>query len=140
MLVEEKNDLKEMKKRAPLCQNSFCRITIPILVALLLGFGAFSLIDAYRNTRGKNFVVLEQQGVELQRIAIEPWRDKTAEFTVWHDGHQNPYQIEITGGSARLVSLSGESYGYQRSRESVWIHEAADVYIYEPLKLKLYFE
>lgn len=114
---------------------------IPILMALLLGFGALSLIDAYRNTRGKNFVVLEQQGVEIQRIAIEPWKDKTAEFTIWHNGHQRPYRLEINGGAARILDLSEESYSSERfSRESVWIHEVEDIYTYEPLKLRLFFE
>jgi len=113
---------------------------VPILVVLILGFGAVTLIDSFYHTRGKNFVVLTQQGVEIQRIAIEPWKDKISEVPVWHKGRQYHLKIEVNGGAARLFEESRRRMRYQGEEESPWIYDSSDSYTYEPLKLRLYFE
>lgn len=122
------------------CQSSLCRIMVPILVILLLGLGAYTLIDSYQHTRGKNFVVLQQQGVEIQRIAIEPWRDKISEVPVWYQGKQYHLKIEINGGAARLLDATSGIRKYPGEEENPWIYENTDSYSYDLLKLKLYFE
>ena len=123
-----------------ICETPLCKIMVPIMVILLLGLSAFSIIDAYYHTKGKNYVVLEQKGVEIQRVAIEPGRNKTTEIPIWYNGQQYYYRIEITGGAARLMDQAYDERYYESVYGSIWIHDPTDVYTYEPLKLKLYFE
>ncbi|MBO1265246.1 hypothetical protein J3A84_09420 [Proteiniclasticum sp. SCR006] len=136
--MEENNNLG--RKTGKICKSSLCRIMVPILVILLLGFGAVSLIDSFYHTRGKSFVVLAQQGIEIQRIAIEPWKDKVSEVPVWYQGRQYHLKIEVNGGAARLMEESRGRARYQGQEDSPWIYDSSDSYTYEPLKLKLYFE
>lgn len=138
--MEAKDNFKEMIRDRKTCQSSLCKVMVPILVLLILGFGAVTLIDSFQHTRGKKFVVLQQQGVEIQRIAIEPWRDKISEVPVWYQGKQYYLKIEITGGAARLLDETSGRKKYPGEAENPWIYENTDSYSYEPLKLKLYFE
>ena len=138
--MEEKSNFKETNNDRKFCQSSLCRIMVPILVILLLGFGAVTLIDSFHHTRGKNYVVLQQQGVEIQRIAIEPWRDKITEVPVWYQGKQYHFKIEVNRGAARLLDESSGRRKYPGEEENPWIYDSSDSYSYEPLRLKLYFE
>ena len=138
--MEAKNNFKELISDRKICQSSLCRIMVPILVILLLGLGAVTLIDSFHRTGGKEFVVLQQQGVEIQRIAIEPWRDKISEVPVWYQGKQYHLKIEVNGGAARLLDESSGIRKYPGEEKNSWIYEYTDSYSYEPLKLKLYFE
>lgn len=136
----EDNAAKKKSAYRRICETPICKIMVPILVILILLLGALSIIDAYYHTRGKNFVVLEQRGVEIQRIVIEPGRNKTTEVPIWYNGQQYYYRIEITGGAARLTDQAYNERYSDPLEGSVWIHDPTDVYTYEPLKLKLYFE
>lgn len=138
--METKGNFKEMIKDRKLCQSSLCRIMVPIIVILILGFSAFTLIESFNHTRGKKFVVLQQQGVEIQRIAIEPWRNKISEVPVWYQGKQYLLKIEVNGGAARLLDESSGRRKYPGEEENPWIYESSDSYSYQLLKLKLYFE
>lgn len=138
--MEVNDDYKKKAAGRFVCASSFCRIMVPVLVILLLGFGAVNLIDSFYHTRDKKFVVLSQQGVEIQRIAIEPWKDKVSEVPIWHQGRAYRLKIEINGGAARLLKESRGRKRYQSEEESTWIYDRADSYTYEPLKLRLYFE
>jgi hypothetical protein len=138
--MEAKNNFKERIRDRKICRFSLCRIMVPILVILLLGFSAVTLIDSFHHTRGKKFVVLHQQGMEIQRIAIEPWRDKISEVPIWYQGKQYHLKIEVNGGAARLLDESSGRRKYPGEEENPWIYDSSDSFSYEPLKLMLFFE
>ncbi len=138
--MEGNNNSREKTRGFSICQSFRCKIMVPVLVILFMGLVAITLVNSFQQAKEKKFVILAQQGIEVQRIALEPWKNKISEVPIWYQGNQYILKIEVKGRAARLINDVSDDSLYLREEKNMWIHDSSDIYTYRPLELKLYFE
>ena len=113
------------------------RIILFVLLYFLI-FNATSYFkQGYADALNKGYVVICQDGMEVQKISVPILGRKVVKFPLHHQGKYEPFSLEIVNGSVRL--RKNIRCKIQTNTNNEWIRRSDEVIRIEQLDVKIFF-
>lgn len=113
------------------------RIILFVLLSFLLINVSGYFKQGYANALNKSYVVVCQDGIEVQKISVPILGRKVVIFPLHHEGKYQPFSLEIVNGSVRLRENIISKI--QTNTNNEWIRRSEEVIQIKQLNVKIFF-
>lgn len=113
------------------------RIILFVLLAFLMTNVSGYFKQGYANALNKSYVVVCQDGLEIQRISVPILGRKVVIFPLHHEGKYQPFSLEIVNGSVRL--RENRICKVRTNTNNEWIRRSDEEIRMQHLNVKIYF-
>ena len=112
-----------------------------IILFVLMSFIMVNIISyftqGYADSSNKGYVVICQDGMEVQKISVPILGRKVVKFPLHHQGKYEPFALEIVNGSVRI--RKNIYCKIQTNTNNEWIRRSDEVIQIEHLNVKIFF-
>lgn len=119
--------------------SNWYRILLFMLLAFLCTNIAAPLAENWKDAGNKRYVLICQEGKEVQRIILPVFGKKIVEFPVNHKGKSYVCSLEIANGAARISKLTSSAFPSVPRYNREWIRRSNEFIQIDELKIKISF-
>jgi hypothetical protein len=113
------------------------RIILFILMSFIMVNITSYFTQGYADSSNKGYVVICQDGMEVQKISVPILGRKVVKFPLHHQGKYEPFALEIVNGSVRI--RKNIYCKIQTNTNNEWIRRSDEVIQIEHLNVKIFF-
>lgn len=113
------------------------RIILFVLLSFLILNATSYIKQGYAASLNKGYVVICQDGMEVEKISVPNLGRKVVKFPLHHEGKYELFSLEIVNGSVRLrENTLGK---IQTNTNNEWIRRPDEVIQIKQLNVKIFF-
>jgi len=118
-------------------ENRRNRIILFVLMSFIMINITSYFTQGYADSSNKGYVVICQDGMEVENISVPVLGIKVVKFTLHHQGVYEPFALEIVNGSVRI--RKNIYCKIQTNTNNEWIRRSDEVIQMEQLNVKIFF-
>lgn len=119
--------------------SNWYRILLFMLLAFLCNNIAAPLAEKWKDADNKQYVLICQEGQEVQRIKLPVFGKKVVEFPVNHQGKAYVCSLEILSGAARISKVTGSTFPDIPRYNKEWIRRSDEFIQIDELNIRISF-